>query len=106
MKSLLIIFPIMILALGCAYPTSGVKVSDNRPTIAIQNAPEGAILIIDGLNMGLANQYDGQNKALLVEPGTHKIEVVNQGKIFLSEKVFLGVGEFKAFQIHTSGKTK
>ena len=54
--------------------------------------------------MGLANQYDG--KTSVVEPGTHKIEVVNQGKIFLSEKVFLGVGEFKAFQIHTSGKTK
>lgn len=106
MKYLIILFPIMLLASGCAYPTSGVRVLDKRPSIVIQNAPKDAILIVDGLNMGLANNYDGQDSALLIESGTHKIEVMNHGMPILSEQVFLGSGELKTFRVHTSGEIR
>lgn len=104
MKSLLVVLSMIVLVHGCAYPTSGVRVSDNRPSIAVENAPDEAVLIVDGLNMGLANQYNGRDKALLMEPGTHKIEVVNQGKPILSEQIFLGGGELKIFKVHSSEK--
>ena len=106
MKYSLILFSIILLVSGCAYPTSGVRVLDKRPSIAIQNAPKDAILMVDGVNMGLANNYDGQDRALLVESGTHKIEVMNHGMPILSEQVFLGSGELKTFRVHTSGKVR
>jgi hypothetical protein len=52
---IIIIFSMMILVHGCTYPTSSVRVPDERPSIVIQNAPKSAILFVDGLNMGLAN---------------------------------------------------
>lgn len=99
MKSLLIVFIMLIMIHGCTYPTSGVRVLDNRPSIAIQNAPNNAILVVDGIDMGLANNYDGRERTLIIEPGTHKIEVLNYGKTLLSEKVFLGQGEMKLFKV-------
>lgn len=99
MKSLLIVFVMLFLIYGCTYPTSGVRVLDNRPSIAIQNAPNNAILVVDGIDMGPANNYNGRDKTLIIEPGTHQIEVLSFGKTLLSEKVFLGQGELKLFKI-------
>ena len=88
---------------GCAYPNSGVTVRDERPTIAIQGAPAGALLYVDGVAMGNADQFDGKTKTLIVEPGRHKIEVLHQGQPLLSEQVFLGAGALKIFPVHIPG---
>lgn len=84
---------------GCAYPTSELRIPDDRPRLAIRGAPHEAILYVDGLSMGPARQYNGQEGALLVEPGIHKIEVLNKSKILLQEKIFLGGGEQKTLSI-------
>lgn len=104
MRSLIYIFIIIIMVQGCAYPTSQSRVLDKRPSIAVQDAPDEAILIVDGLNMGLANQYNGHDKALLIEPGTHKIEVVNHGLTILTEQIFLGGSELKIFKVNIGSK--
>lgn len=88
---------------GCAYPHIGVNTTDDRASVGFNNAPEGAILMIDGLNMGLANSYDGKNRVLLIEPGTHKIEIIYKGKHILSEQVFLGDGELKVLSVNSGG---
>jgi hypothetical protein len=104
MKNLILIIIIIVMVQGCSYPASQVRIPDKRPSIAVENAPDGAILFVDGLNMGPANQYNGHDKALLIEPGTHKIEVVNQGRTILSEKIFLGGSELKIFRVHNEAK--
>jgi hypothetical protein len=106
MKRLLVFFFITLLVYGCHYPTSEVRVLDDRPSIVIQNAPIGAFLFVDGLNMGQARLYDGRERALLVEPGTHKIEVMSQDNVIHSERVFLGDGELKTLKVHSTGATK
>lgn len=102
MKRLLVFFPITLLIYACSYPTSEVRVLDDRPSIVIQNAPIGALLFVDGLNMGIAGLYDGREKALLLEPGTHKIEVISQNNVLYSEQIFLGGGELKTLKVHSS----
>lgn len=106
MKYLIIIFSLMVLAFGCANPSGGVRVPDKRPSIAIQNAPADAIVTVDGLNMGLASDYDGKEKALLIESGVHKLEVISHGTPLISEQIFLGSGEMKTFKVHSSGEVK
>lgn len=96
---LLLISVILAGLMGCAYPTSELRVKDDRPSLAIQGASPDAILYVDGLAMGAAQQYNGKESALLLEPGTHKIEVVSKGKTLLQEKIFLGGGEQKTLNI-------
>jgi len=94
---------IALIAGGCAYPSTSVDVSDNRPTIAVKGASANSVLHVDGLSMGLANKYNGSPNVLLVEPGTHKIEIIDNGKTALSQKVFLGEGENRTFSVGTVG---
>jgi len=100
MKRLLVSSLIMLLVCSCSYPTSEVRVLDDRPTIVVENAPKGALLFVDGLDMGQAGLYDGRKNALILEPGTHEIEVMNQGNVIHSERIFLGDGESKTLKVH------
>ncbi|MEW6612621.1 MAG: hypothetical protein ACOY5C_14030 [Pseudomonadota bacterium] len=97
MRNLALFTLTIVLLGGCAYPTSEVKTTDNRASIAVQGAPEDAVLYIDGLSMGRVAHFDGKSKVLLIEPGIHKVEIVNHNKVLLSEKAFLGTGELKTF---------
>lgn len=74
---------------GCTMPNTSVRTVDDRPTLAIKGAPEGALLFVDGLNMGLANQYDGNPTILTVEPGTHIVRVVVNNSAIYEQKVFV-----------------
>lgn len=102
MKPLLRVLMTLVLVSACSYPTTEVRITDNRPALAIQGASADALLYVDGLAMGLAQQFDGRSQVLLLEPGTHKIEVISQGKVVLTEKVFLGGGEVRTLSV--SGK--
>lgn len=81
------------------YPNTGVVIADERPTIAFSSAPKGSQVFIDGVAMGPADEFDGQNKVLLVEPGTHVVEVRRKGGVLLSERVFLGEGATRIFVV-------
>ena len=88
------IYVILLLVLtvtlcSCAMPVTSVKTIDDRPALAIKNAPEGAVLFVDGLNMGLAGQYDGDPKTLTVESGTHLVKIVVNGDAVFERKVFV-----------------
>jgi hypothetical protein len=64
---------------GCTYPDPPLtEQKDARPAIGVSGAPEGSLLYVDGLHMGFASQYDGTEGVLLVESGSHVIEVKNQ----------------------------
>lgn len=81
----------IVLIQGCRYPDPPVvEQSDNRPSIGISGAPEGAHLYVDGLDMGAAVLYDGEEGVLLIESGKHILELKDAGgSILLSEEVFL-----------------
>ena len=106
MRLLLIIFIMITLIAGCAYPTTTVRAVDDRPSIAIQGAPKDAILYVDGLNMGPADTYDGKPQVLLLETGKHKVEVKSQNQTLLSEKVFLGSGSTKILSVISPGSAQ
>jgi hypothetical protein len=89
---------------GCSIPHSVVKTGQSQSNIAIKGAPADAVLFIDGLSMGLANQYDGNPKVLVVEEGLHQLSIQRNGIPLHAEKVFLNHGETKIFNINTGGK--
>ena len=97
--------PILITALSlllaaCALPETAVKTGSPRPQLAIKGAPSDAVLIVDGLPMGTAPQYDGNPKLLIVEEGVHQVEVRRGGKTIHAEKAFISNGETKTITVN------
>ena len=70
-------------------PVTTVNTIDDRPALAFKGAPDGALVFIDGLNMGLAQEYNGDPKILLVQPGTHTLRIVSEGSVVFEQRVFV-----------------
>ena len=87
-----LLFALLALALtlcSCAMPSTVVRTVDDRPTLAFKGAPENAVLIIDGIDMGPAAEYNGDPKVLTVESGTHNILVKVGNEVIFEKRVFL-----------------
>ena len=80
---------LLMLFVGCSMPATTVKTVDTRPSISVTGAPQDAALLVDGLDMGIASQYDGHPKILLIEPGTHKIEIRKDGALIYQQVIFV-----------------
>jgi len=78
---------------NCSLPITKVETGDSRPVLAIKGAPGSSILYIDGLMVGNANDYDGSPHVLIIEPGTHKVEIRtgNDNSIY-NKKIFVESG--------------
>jgi hypothetical protein len=101
MKLAALAVPLLLLA--CAEPVTVTRVVDNRPRVLLQGAPQGAVLILDGKLVGEASAYAGAPGVLLLEPGTHILEVRLGDALLLSQKVFLGGGELKTLVVAAPG---
>ena len=103
MKVIAIVFLVVTAGLlqSCRYPDPAkIEQKDSRPAIGITGAPQGALLFVDGLQMGSTGQYDGTNSVLLVESGKHLIEVkTTGGAVLLSETVFLSSSTTKILAV-------
>ncbi len=86
---------------GCSYPDAAkIEQKDSRPAIGVSGAPKGSVLYVDGLKMGMARQFDGEKNVLLVESGTHLVEVkAANGTVLLSESLFLSNSTTKILTI-------
>jgi hypothetical protein len=85
---------------ACAMPSTTVRTPDSRPSLAITGAPRGSLLFVDGNAAGDAGSYDGQPAVLLVEPGTHVVDVRDSsGKVLFTQTVFVE-SETKTIQVH------
>ena len=59
MRRLLVLF-LLLSAAACATPSTVVKTPDTRPALAIEGAPAGAILFLDGVRVGEASTESGE----------------------------------------------
>ena len=98
----LLIILIAVTLAACAYPTTRVDIIDDRPKIAIHGAPDGALLLVDANNMGIANLYNGKPNVLIIEPGRHKIEIIRNDIVVYSREVYTGRDTFNKISIGTS----
>jgi hypothetical protein len=101
MKLAILALPLLLLA--CAEPITVTRAVDNRPKLQVLGAPKGAVLFLDGKAVGEAAAYAGTPGVLLVEPGTHIVEVRLGETLLLSQKVYLGGGEQKTLQVAAQG---
>jgi hypothetical protein len=72
---------------SCTNPTEQIRSVDSRPSIFLKGAPAQANIFIDNLRVGIAEDY--AEKAILLENGTHVVEVKKNGRTLFSEKIFV-----------------
>ena len=87
------------LSLACTYPVQQVQQVEERPLIVVEGAPEGAHLLVDGIDAGLASSFSGEEAALRVLPGRHVVEVVHGGRSLYRKEVFVGSASTKVIRV-------
>jgi len=92
---------VLILAVcsACSYPQGKVVRGDERPSIAVEGAPETAVLEVDGIVHGNAEDFNGDPKVLLIESGTHTVRVLDGDEVLLSQEVYVSSGETRVLTL-------
>jgi hypothetical protein len=93
---------LMVIIGACTNPAEQVRVTDYRPSLLIKGAPLAAELLVDGLSMGEAAQY--AEKALVIENGTHLVQVRKADTIIYSEKIFVSGQSTKTLTLPNGGQ--
>lgn len=96
MKNFLAFFLVLALT-ACALPTTKVNAGTSRPTLTVLGAPANAVLFVDGLQIGVAANYNGKPNTLLIEEGVHRVELRQGGTVLMSQQVFASGGENTKF---------
>ncbi len=89
-----------VLLTACPMPQTVVRTADTRPRIAVVGAPVGSVLFVDGQRVGEAAAYGGQPNVLIVEPGSHDVDLRDAaGTVLFRQRVFVE-GELKTIRVH------
>lgn len=88
MRELAWIFAILSFVAGCAMPVTSVRSVDTRPSISVKNAGSKAELLVDGVRVGRASDYDEPYR-LSLDAGTHRISIVEEGKTVFQQTIFI-----------------
>jgi uncharacterized lipoprotein YajG len=101
MKRRILALVTAVLLLGsCAMPSTTVRTGATRPSLAVAGAPSGSFLYVDGQTAGSAAAYNGHPNVLLVEPGTHDVEIRDgSGRVVYQQRVFVE-SEMKTIEVH------
>jgi hypothetical protein len=103
MKPMLILVLTFLLG-ACALPQTNVQTGSPRPQLAIRGAPVDAVLVVDGISMGPASQFNGNPKVLIVEEGAHRVEIQRAGHVIHVERTFVGNGETRVVTVNAGGQ--
>jgi hypothetical protein len=102
MKKLIVLFLALALS-ACALPTTKVNAGTARPTLTVLGAPANAVLFIDGLQIGVASNYNGAPNTLLIEEGVHRVELRQGGNVLMVQKILASGGENTKFTYNPEG---
>ncbi len=88
---------------GCVQmPTEKQNALALKPQVSFRLAHESlgaAVVVIDGLSMGVAGQFQHGQAALEVQPGTHQLSVQLNDRTLIDEKFYVGDGVTKTFDL-------
>jgi hypothetical protein len=104
MRKLALMVAILLTTTGCPYmPISDVKEVDERPGILVQGAPYDSVLVVDGLPAGPVLDSSGQPQVIRIEPGTHDLQVAQNGHTLMFQRVFVSGAGVKTLTFPGTG---
>ena len=73
---------------GCGTPKEVTVGKGNEGLLMILCKPSDAEVFVNGVSMGEANRFDGKPGYIMLESGTHKIEIKKEGYAPYFREVF------------------
>lgn len=104
LKNIMMAAALAALVSACALPTTEVRTGAARPALAVQGAPAGASLYLDGILIGDAAKYNGVAQKLLIEEGVHRVEVKQGQAVLLAQQIFASAGETSTVTVQSEQK--
>ncbi len=92
----------LILTACVQTPTHNTQVVDDRPGLAFElasPASETYELKVDGVSYGRVGQYIAGENRLLIINGSHVVELINNGQVVFTKKVYLGSGSNRVLKV-------
>lgn len=84
-------------------PTQTTQTLDDRPRLAFDEQligePVDYEVVIDGISYGPLSQYLVNENALRIVEGTHRIEILENGRRVFSTEVFLGASTTRVINV-------
>lgn len=105
MKQITLFVITALLLLGCVQtPTHETTVVDDRPRVsfdvsALEQKPGAYYVRIDGIDFGSVEQYLRDKNALPLLPGQHTVEVLLEGNVVFSKKIYLGEKSVRVIKV-------
>lgn len=97
------IISVCLLLAACNQPVQETRTVDERPSILVRGAPSGAVLQVDGLVTGSIVDNGGTLQAIRIEPGSHVVAVVVNGRSILTDRLFVDGNVTKTLTIPGGG---
>lgn len=102
MRFLIVSFFALVLTACAQAPTQNTQVVDDRPGLAFEVtsvAAEYYELKVDGVSYGRVGEYlAGENRLRIID-GTHMVELLSDGEVVYSKKVYLGAGSNRILKV-------
>lgn len=96
-------FALLLMMFGCIQmPTERAGVSDMRPQISFRADAEAlhtARVIVNGQDMGMVGDYIDNRSSLRILPGSHRIQVMQNGRWLIDENVYIADGVNRSFLV-------
>jgi hypothetical protein len=92
-------FALLLAVTACSNPTVSVNTIDDRPKLQFVNARPTETLILDGISVGPASVYDGEHKTLVVDAGTHEVEVRDGSRTIFLGSIYFGGGASRTINL-------
>jgi hypothetical protein len=85
----------MMLALlsGCGWFHAAKPSTPKPPELIVTGVPAGALLLVDGVQSGEAQEADNRTRVLTVVPGTHTVEVKIRDSVVYRESTDVTAGD-------------
>ena len=85
---------------GPVYQTTSSHVDQGKDQgyIRFTNTTSHHRVFVDGVLVGSGDAY-GPEKLLGVPPGTHLVEIMENGSVIVKQKVFIGTGSTRTIEI-------
>jgi len=102
-KSLSVLLALVMagaLVAGCgAGPLRHVDVGSDEAYLRFLGGKDGQRVYVDGAFRGSASEFNGAPGVLAIAPGLRTVDVREGDKLLLSERVHVGTGVTKTFQL-------
>jgi hypothetical protein len=99
----ILVLTLAVFLSGCGWFHGAKPSAPKTPEIIVTGVPAGALLLVDGVQSGGAQEPDNRTRVISVAPGTHLLEVKMGDSVVYRESADLASGDKRVITVLSGG---